>query len=127
VKTKARRITLILASIVVVSGVIYLLQLQLAFGNVGQEFGAYGQYNRVLRVIRATNDYTIVGHRVRRKLEWGHLSHVEEFSIRLRDKEGRVAEIFFKKEADEMKQKDEAALRKIVREKYQQVVAKEPR
>jgi hypothetical protein len=126
VNKKARRLTVILGAMVVVAGAFYLLQLQLAFANVGQEFGAYGQYNRVLRVIRSTHEYAIVRHRVRRKLEWGHLFHVEEFSVNLRDQEGRVAEIFFRKDTDEMKQKDEAALRTILREKFQQAMARGP-
>jgi hypothetical protein len=111
-----------LMSLVVALFGIGLFQLQSAFTNVGQEFGAYGQYNRVLRVVRDMDDYTIVGHRVRRKLELAHLFHVEEFGVRLRDKVGRVAEISFAKGSDEMKEKDDAILQTIIGDKFQQAL-----
>lgn len=76
---RVRRIVRALGGIAVVLGLAYLLLLQLAFVNRGQEFGAYGQYNRVLRVIRAMDDYKIVGHGVRRELELAHIFHAEGF------------------------------------------------
>ena len=103
-----------------------LFQLQSAFTNVGQEFGAYGQYHRVLRVIRGMDDYAIIGHRVRRKLELAHLFHVEEFAVNLRDKAGLVAEISFVKGTDEMKEQDDAILRTIIRGKFGQAIAIRP-
>jgi len=122
--TKAQRRAMVVGGLVAMSALGYLLVLQMAFLNRGQEFGTYGQYNRVLRVIRSTDDYAIVSHRVRRKLELAHLFHVEEFSLKLRDKGGRVAEIRFEKGTDAMRQEEDAALRAIVRAKYEQAVAK---
>jgi len=119
---RARRISWGFGGVAVLLSLIYLLQLQLAFVNRGQEFGAYGQYNRVLRVVRAMDNYHIVGHRVRRKLELAHIFHVEEFSLKLRDKGGRVAEIRFEKGSADMKQRDDAALRAIIRAKYDQAL-----
>jgi hypothetical protein len=108
---------------VAVSALLYLLQLQVAFVNHGQEFGAYGQYNRVLRMVRGITDYTIVSHRVRRKLELAHIFHVEDFSLTIRDTSGRTAEIFFEKGTADMQQKEDAALRDIVRSKFEKANA----
>ena len=94
--------------------------LQFAFWNVGQEFGAYGQYHRVLRVVKSMGDYDIVRHSVRRELQIGSLSHVEEFSLKLRDKEGRVGTVVFRKDTVEMAQKNENLLRTIVRDKFRE-------
>ncbi len=66
------------------------------------------------------DDYSIVGHRVRRKLELDHIFHVEAFSVKLRDKEGRMAEIRFEKGTADMQQRDAAALRAIIRAKHEQ-------
>lgn len=120
---RVRRIVWVLGGFAVVLALAYLLQLQLAFVNRGQEFGAYGHYNRALRVIGAMDDYKIVGHRVRRKLELAHIFHVEEFSLKLRDKAGRIAEIHFEKGTAEMKERDDAALRAIIRAKYDRALA----
>lgn len=123
-KLKTRRIvTIVGLTICLLAG---FCVLQAAFLNVGQEFGAYGQYYRVLRVIRSMDDYTVVSHSVRRKLELANLFHVEEFSVKLRGKDGQVGVISFKKETDEMKQRDEGALRAIVRDKYQRSIGSQP-
>lgn len=119
-----RRTVWVLGSVTAVfSGFAYLLLLNAAFVNRQQEFGAYGQYNRTLRVVRTTGDYHLVSHGVRRELELAHLFHVEEFYLKLRDHGGRVAEFRFKKGAAEMQQTDDAALRAIVRAKFDQAVA----
>lgn len=47
----------------------------------------------------------------------------EEFSLKLRDRGGRVAEIRFEKGTADMKQRDDAALRAIIRAKYEQALA----
>ena len=101
--------------------------LQFAFWNVGQEFGAYGQYHRVLRVARSMNEFVVVRHRVRRKLELGSLSHVEEFSLQLRDRSGHAGTVVFRKATADMAEKDEDILRATIRRKFQEDVAKEPR
>ena len=100
-----------------------ICSLQFAFLRVGQEFGAYGQYHRVLRVAKSMDDYAVIGHGVRRELKFGHLSHVEEFSLKLRDKGGQIGRILFKKDTEGMSQKDEKLLRAIIREKFRQAVA----
>lgn len=120
---KSRRIAWVLGGAAVLSTLTYLLLLNAAFVNRQQEFGAYGQYNRALRVIRTTGDYHLVSHGVRRELELAHLFHVEEFYLRLRDQGGKIAEIRFKKDTVEMQQKDEAALRAAIRAKFDQAVA----
>lgn len=97
--------------------------LQFAFWNVGQEFGAYGQYHRVLRVVRSMDDFNILRHGVRRELKIGSLSHVEEFSLQLRDKQGRVGVVLFRKNTAEMVEKDESLLPTIVRDKFQKAIA----
>lgn len=118
-----RRIAWVLGVTAAFSGLVYLLLLNAAFLNRQQEFGAYGQYNRTLRVVRAAGDYRILSHGVRRELELAHLFHVEEFYLTLRDQGGKVAEIRFKKGTAEMQQKDEAALRAAIRTKFDQAVA----
>ena len=117
---------MLIASLVIALVGIGLFQLLSAFTNVGQEFGAYGQYHRVLRVIRGMEDYAIIGHRVRRKLELAHIFHVEEFAVNLRDRAGQIAEITFVKDTDEMIERDEAALRVIVRAKFAQATINSP-
>ena len=97
--------------------------LQFAFWNVGQEFGAYGQYHRVLRIVKSMGDFNIVRHGVRRELKLGSLSHVEEFFLQLRDKEGRVGVVLFRKNTVEMTQKDEDLLPTVVRDKFRKAVA----
>ena len=97
--------------------------LQFAFWNIGQEFGAYGQYHRVLRVVKSMGDFNIVRHGVRRELKLGSLSHVEEFFLQLRDKEGRVGVVLFRKNTVEMTQKDEDLLPTVVRDKFRKAVA----
>lgn len=124
---KRRAIAWMVAAVAAFLGLFCFVQLQATFVNYGQEYGAYGQYHRVLRIARGIDDYAIVTSRVRRKLELAHLFHVEEFALTLRDQSGRVAEIVFKKGTDEMKQRDEAKLREIVRSKFEQAVAALPR
>ena len=112
---------MVFASLIVAVFAIGLFQLLSAFTNVGQEFGAYGQYNRVLRVVRGMEDYVVLRHRVRRKLELAHIFHVEEFALSLRDKAGRIAEIGFVKDTREMKERDEATLQTIIRSKFERM------
>ena len=121
-KWSRQKKTVVFASFVVALVGSGFFQLQSAFTNVGQEFGAYGQYHRVLRVIRGMEDYAIVGHRVRRKLELAHIFHVEEFAVNLRDKAGRIAEIAFVRDTDEMNEHDDAILRVIIRAKFAQAI-----
>ena len=108
-------------------GLFYLLQLQIAFVNVGQEFGAYGQYNRVLHLIQSMPEFEIVGHSVNRELTWDHILHVEHFSIRVRDGSGQIVDILFEKGTSEMGLKDIEKLRGIVREKHDKAVQKQKR
>jgi hypothetical protein len=121
-KWNRQKKTVVFASLVFALAGIGLFQLLSAFTNVGQEFGAYGQYHRVLRVIRGMEDYAIVGHRVRRKLELAHIFHVEEFAVNLRDRAGQIAEIAFVKDTNEMDEHDEATLRVIIRTKFAQAI-----
>lgn len=114
-KTRIRRA---LAVIGIGLAIVYLLLMQTAFVNHSQEFGAYGMYNRTLRVIRSMDEYTVVQYRVHRKLELSHLFHVEEFSFVLRDKNGHSAKILFKKGADDMSLRDDAALAALIKAKY---------
>jgi hypothetical protein len=121
-KWTRRKKSVLFASLLVALLGVGIFQLLSAFTNVGQEFGAYGQYHRVLRVIRGMEDYAIVGHRVRRKLEFAHLFHVEEFAMSLRDKAGRIAEISFVKDTDEMNEHEDAKLRIIIKRKFGQAI-----
>lgn len=123
---KTRRIAARLGALAVLLGAFYLLALQLAFLDHGQEFGAYGQYNRVLRLVRTSDDYVLIDHRVRRKLELAHLLHVEEFSVKIRDRTGRTAEIRFGKNSPDFTTRDAAALRTIIKNRFDQAVTQRP-
>jgi hypothetical protein len=121
-KWSRQKKTVMFASLVFALAGIGLFQLLSAFTNVGQEFGAYGQYHRVLRVTRGMEDYAIVGHSVRRKLELAHIFHVEQFAVNLRDRTGQIAEIAFLQDTDEMDEHDEARLRVIIKAKFAQAL-----
>lgn len=93
------------------------LLLQIAFVNVGQEFGAYGQYHRVLHLIESMEGLEVVGSRVRRELEWDRLFRVEEFEVTVMRGDRARIDLLFRKDTPEMEETDAEALKTIVQEK----------
>ncbi len=76
-------------------GGVFAVQLQMGLVNVGQEFGTYGPYNRVLNVVEEMEDLELVNSRLRRKLELKFITTLENFAITVKDETGRKAVISF--------------------------------
>jgi hypothetical protein len=106
---------LIFALLVLTSGTLVVLQLGLL--NWRQEFGTYGQYNRVLRVIHAMDGYKVIDSSLSRRLDWRNLGHVDRFSVRIRDADGRTRSVEFLHGSQEMKERDPKALEQIIKNK----------
>ncbi|MGH8016831.1 MAG: hypothetical protein ACREIA_00850 [Opitutaceae bacterium] len=98
--------------------------LQFGLKNQGQEFGTYGPYNRVLRVVRGMNEFEVERSRLSRRLDWRNLGHLDSFSIDLRDTHGRTGSIVFVYGTPEISERDTVALERIIRSKF--VQATEP-
>lgn len=102
-----------------VVAIIFSVQLYLGFVNVGQEFGAYGQYNRVLRIINETEELELVNSRLRRKLELGSYSTLENFSVSVRNEAGRTAVVSFDKGTEAFAESDRERLKEIILDRAQ--------
>lgn len=117
--TRKKRILII--SVGVLAGLLLLkhpLELQLGLDNQGQEFGTYGPFNRVLRVARGMNEFTVERTRLARRLDWRHIWHLDSFVLELRDFSGRTGSVVFVYGTPEMNERDPAALQRIIRSKF---------
>jgi hypothetical protein len=88
--------------------------LHLGFLNWGQPFGTYGQYNRVLHVIREMDRYQVIHSRLSRRLDWRNLGHLDRFSVKIRDPQGRISSVEFVHGSAEMRERDREALERII-------------
>ena len=112
-ETKKRLIRIILVAILLV-GVIFAVQLQMGLVNVGQEFGTYGPYNRVLNVVEEMEDLEVVNSRLRRKLELKFITTLENFAITVKDETGRKSVISFEKGTEAFDESDRERLKEII-------------
>lgn len=101
----------------ILASAVFITQLQLGLLNIGQEFGTYGQYNRVLHLIDEMDELTVLHSRLNRDLELGHLSHLNNFSVTVRDTNGKESEISFVNGSVEFTENDKPRLRQIIRKK----------
>lgn len=115
---KVRRPLVVLATVLVlVTGGVWF-GLEFGLVNWGQEFGAYGPYNRVLRAIRAMPGYAVVNSRLSRRLDWRDLGHLDRFSVLVRDAKGETASVVFLRGSPEMDERDPRVLDLIVKVKF---------
>ena len=89
--------------------------MRFGFLNWGQHFGTYGQYTRVLSVIRSMEGYTVIDSRLSRRLDWRNIGHLDRFSVRVRDAKGVTGQIGFVHESPEMRQRDPEALKQLIK------------
>ena len=116
--TKQTRLWTVLG--VVSLGALGAYGFMLGFGltNRAQEFGTYGQYNRVLRVIRGMDGFEVVDSRLSRRLDWRNLGHLDRFAVNLRDVRGQTASIDFVHGSPEMDVRDPKSLEQIIQAKF---------
>ncbi len=100
---------------------VQLLRMQLGLANYGQEFGTYGQYNRVVRLVDEDSRYEITNHGLNRDLDWKNLDHLNRFYVKIRTKNDEDIEIAFLEDSPEMKVRNEDALKKIIDEKISEI------
>lgn len=117
---KTKRRVWVLGILIVVTGAALGVQLQLGLLNGGQEFGTYGQYNRVLRVVRSMEGYTLVDSRLSRRIDWRNLGHLDRFSVRVRDAAGTIGSAEFLRGSPEMNERDAVALERIIKSKLKE-------
>ncbi len=97
---------------------IYFVTLQFGLTNHRQEYGTYGQYNRVLRVVEEMDGYEVVNSRLSRRLDWRNLGYLDSFAVNMRDSEGRTGSIEFVRGSPEMEVRERAALEVIIKAKF---------
>lgn len=110
-------IGLVVVLLLLIPGVTWF-NLQFGLDNRGQEFGTYGQYNRVLRLVREMEGYVIVNSRLSRRLDWRNLGHLDSFSVKIRDSKGRTGSIEFLRGSKEMEERDPVVLKEIIKAKF---------
>lgn len=96
--------------------------MQLGLANYGQEFGTYGQYNRVVRLANELESYRVVNHGLNRDLDWRNLNHLNRFYVILKDDQNTEFRIEFHEDTDEMKESDENVLKAIIKNKISEQV-----
>lgn len=114
--TKKRIIKVVLFAILA-TGLVFAVQLQLGLINIGQEFGTNGPYNRTLNTVEEMDEFETVSSRLRRKFEFGYLSTLENFSLKVKDDSDRTAIITFDKNTPEFDESDRDRLKIIILEK----------
>ncbi len=117
-ETRKRLIRVVLMAIFLV-GVVFAGQLQFGLLNVGQEFGTYGPYNRVLNVVEEMDELELVNSRLRRNLKLKFLSTLENFAVTVKDASGRKAVITFEKGTEAFRESDRKRLKKIILDRAQ--------
>jgi hypothetical protein len=114
--TKKRIIQLILFAFFA-AGIVFAVQLQLGLINIDQEFGTYGPYNRTLNTVEEMEELETVSSRLRRRYEFGYLSSLENFSLKVKDDSGQTAVISFGKGTPEFDESNRERLKAIILEK----------
>lgn len=104
-----------MSSIVLALSLIYVALLYFALvPNIGQKFGTYGQYNRVLEAAENIKGIKVPSSTVVRTLDVSNIGHVDKFIIRVKTTDGRIAEIAYEKDSDEMKERSKEEITKTL-------------
>ncbi|MCZ6674077.1 MAG: hypothetical protein O7C75_14195 [Verrucomicrobia bacterium] len=101
----------------------HLLQRQYGLVNYGQEFGTYGQYNRVVRLVKEREEYRVLNHGLSRDLNWRNLDHLNRFYVILKNARDQEFTIEFVEETEEMNEKNETILNQIIERKISEQVS----
>ena len=123
--TRRKRLTRLAIALTFIVAALYWFALQFGLTNRKQEFGTYGQYNRVLRLVGEMDGYTIVNSQLSRRLDWRNLGYLDSFSVSVRDTTGKVSSIQFLRESDEMRERGPGRLTEIIRRKVAQHASRE--
>ena len=115
-KRKRKLLTAIIALSALVLAV-QLFRMQYGLANYGQEFGTYGQYNWVVRLISEKEGYKILNQGLSRELDWKNLDHVNRFYVIVQDPQGKEFTIEFVHGSEEMNGGNEANLKQIIERK----------
>ena len=91
--------------------------MQYGLVNYGQEFGTYGQYNRVVRLVKEREEYRVLNHGLSRDLDWRNLDHLNRFYVILKNAQDQEFTIEFVEETEEMNEKNETILNQIIERK----------
>ena len=128
---RRKKYLIVLVAAVLLVAATQWVRLYFGLTHAGQEFGTFGQYNRVLRLVREMDGYEVANSRLSRRLDWKNLGHLDRFSVGIRDAQGRTATIEFVRDSDEMEESDPKALAAIIKRKFSEQIAvlnsKEPR
>ncbi|MDQ8188579.1 hypothetical protein [Pelagicoccus sp. SDUM812002] len=119
-----KKIQIGLSSFLVLVLAAQLILMQLGLANYGQEFGTYGQYNRVVRLVNEDSRYKITNHGLNRDLDWKNLDHLNRFYVKIRTTNDEEIEIDFLEDSSEMKVSNEEELKKIIDKKVSEQVAR---
>ena len=96
---------------------VQLFRMEYGLANYGQEFGTYGQYNRVVRLVSEKEEYKIINHGLSRELDWRNLGHLDRFYVIVQGALGKEITIEFVHESEEMNESNEAILNQIIENK----------
>ncbi|MDQ8203781.1 hypothetical protein [Pelagicoccus sp. SDUM812003] len=113
-----------LSSFLILVLTVQLVQMHLGLANYGQEFGTYGQYNRVVRLVKEDSRYKITNHGLNRDLEWKNLDHLNRFYVKIRTTNDEDIEIEFLEDSPEMTERNEETLKEIINKKVSEQVAR---
>lgn len=99
-------------------------QMQFGLENYGQEFGTYGQYNRVVRLVRENENFKIKNHGLSRRWDWRNFSHLDRFYVIVEDHEGKEVAIEFVRGSEEIDERNESVLKQIIENKISEQVGR---
>ena len=101
--------------------------MQYGLVNNGQEFGTYGQYNRVVRLVREKEEYKIKNRGLSRRWDLRNFGHLDRFYVIIEDGTGKEATIEFVRGSEEIDERDEAVLNQIIENKISEQAGLENR
>jgi hypothetical protein len=126
-KINRKTVLTMISAFLILALTTHLLQMHYGLVNYGQEFGTYGQYNRVVRLVKEREEYRVLNHGLSRDLDWRNLDHLNRFYVVLKNAQDQEFTIEFVEETEEMNEKNETILNRIIERKIsEQVSADEP-
>lgn len=117
-RVRSKPVIWLVVGLLILFGAKHGFELQFGLTNNGQEFGTYGQYNRVLRMVEEMDGYEVVNSRLSRRLDWRNLGHLDSFVVNMRHADGRTGSIEFLRGSPEMEVRDRGTLETIIRTKF---------